>query len=80
MIAIGRLGGDSRPWLTDPHTGVRICAALAPGLTGDDTAERIRRELAGSPSAFVESFGDMAPPLQFQFKPYQDLLMPAAER
>ncbi|MFE2531020.1 hypothetical protein [Streptomyces sp. NPDC059371] len=78
LIAIGRLGGDTRPWLTDPHTGVRVCAALAPGLTGDDTAERIRSELRDTPSAFGESFGDMAPPLQFQFNPYQDLLLPAA--
>ncbi|WP_392958613.1 hypothetical protein [Streptomyces sp. LN245] len=77
LIAIGHLDGDTRPWLTDPHAGVRVCAALAPGLTGDDTAERVRLGLAGSPRAFVESFGDMAPPLQFQFRPYQDLLTPA---
>lgn len=80
LIAIGRLGGDTRPWLTDPHTGVRVCAALAPGLTGDETAERLRRELADSPGEFGASFGDMAPPLQFQSKPYQDLLSPAAGR
>ncbi|MFF8532333.1 hypothetical protein ACF07B_10295 [Streptomyces sp. NPDC015532] len=77
LIAIGHLGGDTRPWLSDPHAGVRGCAALAPGLTGDDVAERVRLELAGSPRAFGESFGDMAPPLQFQFAPYQDLLTPA---
>ncbi|MET7988330.1 hypothetical protein [Streptomyces sp. NPDC005281] len=76
LISIGHLGGDTRPWLADPHAGVRACAALAPGLTGDDTAGRLRRELACSPGVFTESFGDMAPPLQFQFKPYQDLLTP----
>ncbi|WP_404962126.1 DUF4259 domain-containing protein [Streptomyces sp. 147326] len=37
LIAIGHLGGDTRPWLTDPHAGVRVCAAVAPGL-GNDTA------------------------------------------
>ncbi|MEU4171223.1 hypothetical protein AB0F46_30630 [Streptomyces sp. NPDC026665] len=80
LIAVGGLGGETRPWLSDPHVGVRLCAALAPGLTGDDTAERMRRELACSPGAFVGSFGDMAPPLQFQFTPYKDLLTPAAVR
>ncbi|WP_158997545.1 hypothetical protein [Streptomyces aureus] len=74
LIAIGHLGGDTRPWLTDPNAGVRGCAALAPDLAGDDTAERVLLELARSPREFGESFGDMAPPLQFQFKPYQDLL------
>jgi hypothetical protein len=37
-------------------------------------------ELARSPGAFGESFGDMAPPLQFQSKPYEDLLMSALLR
>jgi hypothetical protein len=32
---------------------------------------------AQSPRAFGKSFGDMAPPLQFQAEPYQDLLTPA---
>lgn len=76
LIAIDHLGGDTRPWLTHPHAGVRGCAALAPGLTGDDVAERVLRGLAGSPRAFGESFGDVAPPLQFQFRPYRDLLTP----
>ncbi|MFI0965932.1 hypothetical protein ACH4S8_31735 [Streptomyces sp. NPDC021080] len=79
LMAIGHLGGDTRPWLTDPHPGVRVCAALAPGLAGDGRADRIRRELARLPRAFTESFGDVAPPLQFQFKPYQDLLTPAPD-
>ncbi|MFD3466581.1 hypothetical protein ACFWWM_09475 [Streptomyces sp. NPDC058682] len=76
LITIGRLGGDTRPWLTDPHEGVRVCAALAPGLggDGDGAADRVLRELARSPRAFAASFDDMAPPLQLQYKPYQDLL------
>ncbi|MCX4571861.1 hypothetical protein OHB41_01320 [Streptomyces sp. NBC_01571] len=74
VLAIGHLGGDTRPWLTDPHAGVRSCAALAPDLAGDDTAEHVLVELERSPQAFSKSFGDLAPPLQPQFKSYQDLL------
>ncbi|MFJ8162255.1 hypothetical protein ACIRBY_15170 [Streptomyces sp. NPDC096136] len=72
LIAVGRLGGDTRPWLASPHTGVRVCAALAPGLVGDDAANRTLLELARFPHAFAESFGDMAPPPQLQCTPYQD--------
>ncbi|MEU8927565.1 hypothetical protein AB0D10_42790 [Kitasatospora sp. NPDC048545] len=74
LIAIGDLGGDTRPWLTDPHAGVRACAALAPDLSGDDIAEQVLMELERSPQAFGKSFGDMAPPLQLQSKSFQDLL------
>lgn len=74
LIAIGHLGGDTRPWLTDPHPGVRACAALAPDLAGDDTAEQVLTELERSPQTFFKSFGDLAPPLQLQFKSFQDLL------
>lgn len=41
LIAIGHLGGDTRPWLTDPHAGVRSCAALAPDLADDATASQV---------------------------------------
>ncbi|MEV7176356.1 hypothetical protein [Kitasatospora sp. NPDC093679] len=80
VLAIGRLGGDTRPWLGDPHPGVRGCAALAPGLADDDTAARVLAELTRSPRAFAASFGDMAPPLQFQSEPYRRLLTPALLR
>ncbi|MFD5813967.1 hypothetical protein [Streptomyces sp. NPDC127038] len=73
LIAIGHLGGDTRPWLTDPHAGVRACAALAPGLAGDDTAQQVLAELERSPQAFSESFGDMAPPPQLRGKSFRDL-------
>ncbi|MFE4825177.1 MFS transporter [Streptomyces sp. NPDC056704] len=52
----------------------RACAALAPNLAGDDTANQLLMELARSPQAFGKSFGDLAPPLQLQSKSYQDLL------
>ncbi|GAA2387460.1 hypothetical protein [Streptomyces viridochromogenes] len=74
LIAIGHLGGDTRPWLTDRQPGVRVCAALAPDLADDATASQVLLELERSPQAFGKSFGDMAPPLQLQSKSFQDLL------
>ncbi|MEU2309394.1 hypothetical protein [Streptomyces misionensis] len=74
MIVTGHLGGDTRPWLTDPHAGVRACAALAPDLAGNDTAEHVLMELERSSQAFSKPFGDMAPPLRFQSQSLQDLL------
>ncbi|MGW1997612.1 hypothetical protein [Embleya sp. NPDC001921] len=70
VIAIGHLDGDTRPWLTDLYEGVRACAALAPDLAGNDTAARVLAELDRSPHTFSRAFGDMAPPVQFQFEPY----------
>jgi hypothetical protein len=74
LIAVGHLGGDTRPWLTDAHAGVRACAALAPDLAGDDTADQVLIELVRSPQDFSKSFGDLSPPLQLQSKSYQDML------
>ncbi|MFF7209214.1 hypothetical protein ACFZAU_01595 [Streptomyces sp. NPDC008238] len=74
VIAIGHLDGDTRPWLADPHAGVRACAALAPNLAGDEAADQVLRELARSPQAFGTSFGDLAPPVQLQSTSYEDLL------
>ncbi|MFE5325492.1 hypothetical protein ACFRCG_03600 [Embleya sp. NPDC056575] len=73
VIAIGHLGGDTRPWVTDPHAGVRACAAPAPDLAGDDAAVRVLAEPDRSPHPFSRAFGDMAAPVQFQFEPYQGL-------
>lgn len=74
VIAIGHLGGDTRPWLTDAHAGVRACAALAPDLAGDDTAEQVLMEPQCSPRAFAGAFGDMALPVQLQSESFHDLL------
>lgn len=60
-------------WLTRMQA-FRACAALAPNLAGDETADQLLMELARSPQAFGKSFGDLAPPLQLQSKSYQDLL------
>ncbi|MFJ5229917.1 hypothetical protein ACIQBJ_08420 [Kitasatospora sp. NPDC088391] len=80
LVAIGHLGGDTRPWLTHPHAGVRGCAALAHVLSGDDTADRVLLDFARSPRDFGAAFGDMVPPLQFQFPPYQDLFASGPRR
>ena len=74
LIAVGHLGGDTRPWLADAHAGVRACAALAPDLADDDTADQVLIELVRSPQDFSKSFGDLSPPLQLQSKSYQDML------
>ena len=74
VIAIGDLGGDTRTWLGNPDFSVRVCAALAPDLAGDDAADQVLMELEQSPQAFGMSFCDMAPPPQLQSKSYQDLL------
>ncbi|MFD9125709.1 hypothetical protein [Kitasatospora sp. NPDC059571] len=74
LIAIGHRGGDTRTWLGHPHAGVRGSAAPAPARGGDDGAAQVLQRLAQSPHAFRTSFGDLAPPLQFQFEPHQNLL------
>ncbi|MFE3206206.1 hypothetical protein [Embleya sp. NPDC059237] len=73
VIAIGHLGGDTRPWLTSAHAGVRTCAALAPDLVGDDAAARVLLEPERSSRAFGETFGDLAPPLQLHVTLNRDL-------
>ncbi|MFE5210378.1 hypothetical protein [Streptomyces sp. NPDC056600] len=79
VVAVGQLGGDTRSWLEHPHLGVRVCAALAPALAHDSAAEGVLRAAGRSLNevgkSLGESFGDMAPPLQFQFLPYRDLLV-----
>ncbi|WP_448317547.1 hypothetical protein [Streptomyces sp. CO7] len=78
VVAVGQLGGDTRSWLSHPHLGVRVCAALASALAHDAAAIEVLRASGWWSHAAVESFGksfgDMAPPLQFQFLPYRDLL------
>lgn len=75
VLAIGQLEGDTRPWLRDPHPGIRGCAALGPGVADDESATRVLLELAQSPRAFAASFGDMAPPTHFQMAPYPPLIV-----
>lgn len=65
VVAIGELAGDTRPWLAHANPGVRVCAAVAPALAGDGTAERVLRQLREAPGMFGAAFGAMAPPVQF---------------
>ncbi|MFC8719779.1 hypothetical protein [Kitasatospora sp. NPDC057198] len=74
VTALAQLGGDTHRWLAHPHLGVRTCAALAPHLAADPAAARLRREFALHPAEFVRSFGDTAPPTQFQFPDRPGLL------
>ena len=66
LIALGDLGGDTRPWLNSPHLGIRASAAIAEGLAGDRTAAEILRALSEEPGTYLASFDrDFAPPAQF---------------
>jgi hypothetical protein len=66
LIALGDLGGDTRPWLNDPHPGIRASAAMAEDLAGDGTAAMILRALSEEPGAYLASFDkDFASPAQF---------------
>lgn len=78
LIALGLLGGDTRPWLADPDPGVRGCAALAPGLAGDVAATEVLVQLSRAPRAFGVSFGDRLPPPQaLQVRRFSGLLTDA---
>ncbi|WP_430785427.1 hypothetical protein [Actinoplanes sp. G11-F43] len=57
LLDLGELGGSTRDWLTDPHLGVRVCAALSPGLATDPQATAVLR--AADPDALDHAFGDM---------------------
>lgn len=65
LIALGDLGGDTRPWLNSPHLGIRASAAMAEDLAEDGTAAMILRALSEEPGAYLSSFDkDFAPPAQ----------------
>ncbi|MEU8820156.1 hypothetical protein [Actinoplanes sp. NPDC048796] len=59
LLGLGELGGSTRKWLTDPELGVRVCAALAPGLAADEDATEVLRSAALDPAALDAAFGDM---------------------
>ena len=66
LIALGDLGGDTRPWLNSPHPGIRASGAMAEDLVGDGTAAAILRALSEKPGTYLASFDkDFAPPAQF---------------
>ncbi|MEY9930651.1 hypothetical protein ABH926_005298 [Catenulispora sp. GP43] len=81
LIALGDLGGKPSAWLDHQHVGVRISAAIALGLAGDDAAAPVLRKAAREPAAYFASFGDMAPPGQFMTPPHgRDVLSEALRR
>jgi len=66
LVALGDLGGDTRPWLDSPHRGIRASAAMAESLTGDATAAEILRVLSEEPGGYLASFDKgFATPAQF---------------
>jgi hypothetical protein len=77
VIAIGRLGGDTRQWLDDPRPGVHGSAALAPALANDERATAVLISMSRSQEAFTTSFGDTAPPQHFMIPPQRDLFAEA---
>ena len=79
VIAIGRLGGDTRTWLGDPRPGIHGSAALAPALVEDQRATDILIEMSRSPETFTASFGDSAPPHHFMIGPPRDLFAEALQ-
>lgn len=62
VIGIGELGVAPSRWLSDPHPGVRVCAALAPPLAADPHALTILLDAAHDPKAFDVVFGTMHMP------------------
>jgi hypothetical protein len=62
VIGMDELGVAPRPWLSDPHLGVRTCAAMASTLTDDPHALNLLLEAAGDPRAFDAVFGTMQMP------------------
>ncbi|GAA2473756.1 hypothetical protein [Winogradskya humida] len=43
VLGLGELGVTPTKWLSDAELGVRVSAALAPGLVGDETAAEVLR-------------------------------------
>ncbi|WP_426503410.1 hypothetical protein ACPPVO_38035 [Dactylosporangium sp. McL0621] len=61
VLALGDLGLSPRAFLSDPHPGVRACAALAPALADDEAAtEEILTALA-NPAA-IDTWFTVKPP------------------
>jgi hypothetical protein len=80
LIALGDLGSASRTWLEHHHVGVRLSAAIALTLAGDDPGATMLREAARERTTYFLSFDDVAPPAQFMTAPHgRDVLMEALQ-
>jgi HEAT repeat len=68
VLAIGELGTVTREYLTDPHPGVRACAALAPAMANDDAATTEILAGLADPAACDSWFTDQPPQLRFRIR------------
>ena len=68
VLAIGELGLMTREYLTDPHPGVRACAALAPAMATDDAATTEILAGLADPAACDGWFTDQPPQLRFRIR------------
>lgn len=64
VLAVGDLGRSPREYLTDPHPGVRACAALAPGLAADEAATAEILAALADPAACDGWFGTPPPQIR----------------
>ena len=78
VLALGELGLAPREYLTDPHPGVRACAALAPALADDEAATAEIVTALTNPAACDDWFTD--PPPQLRFRIRLELVAAAVER
>ncbi|GAA3453356.1 hypothetical protein [Dactylosporangium matsuzakiense] len=69
VLTMAELGEDVRPFLTDPHPGVRACAALAPALADDEAAIAEILAALEDPAAIETWFGTRPPqfPMHVRF-------------
>lgn len=59
VLGLGELDTPTTEWLGDPELGVRVCAALAPALAGDEAAIEVLRGASLDPAGLGQAFGDM---------------------
>ncbi|MFI5909781.1 hypothetical protein [Dactylosporangium sp. NPDC051541] len=78
VLTMAELGQDTRPFLTDPHPGVRACAALAPALADDEAATAEILAALADPAAIETWFGTTPP--QFSMHVRFPLVAAAVER
>jgi hypothetical protein len=64
VLAMGDLGLSPREYLSDPHPGVRACAALAPGLAPDEAATAEILVALADPAACDDWFGTPPPQIR----------------
>lgn len=56
LLGLGELGAPTEKWLTAPELGIRVCAALVPGFSDDQTATELLRTASLDPAALDSAF------------------------